>query len=700
MSTSFPHRRPRPLLVLMLACGFAAGCGDGDPTTPPAPVSISLTPATATVDQGGTATLSASVSGTSNTAVNWTSSGGNLAPQGASATFTAPGSAGTFTITATSAADPSKSATATLTVPEVGVSLNAGQTTLLRHERRTISATVTGTVNAGLTWATDCGEIDGSGAQVVLVAPGSAAACRVTAESTASPGRSSSVDLTVLRDLVVNAMGDENDGRCDPEHCTLREAISIALGEAAESEERGIVRIGEGMSGGTIVLESALPTLNRDLLIEGPGAEVLTIDAAGSQGAERRHFLVTGGARVEIRGMTLSGGFASASGGSIQVSGGSDLALVDARISGSSSGASGGGLFLLQSTARLVRVEITGNTATGNGGGAFLQGSRIEVSGSLFAENETSGSGGGLAIAFESEGAVEGTSFEENRAASNGGGVFVGSNSRLEMEGGSVRGNEATSGAGVILAFSDAEFRGVRVEENKAGVFGGGLFATGPGVVRLERLVVARNSAWNGGGGMALASTGDLRVVNTTISGNSAGNGAAIRLTGAADLVSLTIVGNVSSNDSPHLGGAFFRAGSGYEARVTNVLLALNLTAGSSRNCSTAATPTAVTVSMGGNLADDASCTDFLNSSGVPDLNATAAGIDPEPGDNGGATLTHALQAGSPAINAGNPGTCPSTDQRGFSRQGICDIGAFEFGAASAASLPAGALRNPLRFER
>ncbi len=36
------------------------------------------------------------------------------------------------------------------------------------------------------------------------------------------------------------------------------------------------------------------------------------------------------------------------------------------------------------------------------------------------------------------------------------------------------------------------------------------------------------------------------------------------------------------------------------------------------------------------------------------------------------------LLPGSPAINAGS--SCPATDQRGFARNGACDIGAFEFG--------------------
>jgi hypothetical protein len=48
--------------------------------------------------------------------------------------------------------------------------------------------------------------------------------------------------------------------------------------------------------------------------------------------------------------------------------------------------------------------------------------------------------------------------------------------------------------------------------------------------------------------------------------------------------------------------------------------------------------------------------------------------------DNGGPTWTHALLPGSPAIDRGEAGQCPATDQRGVSRpQGAgCDLGAFE----------------------
>ena len=49
---------------------------------------------------------------------------------------------------------------------------------------------------------------------------------------------------------------------------------------------------------------------------------------------------------------------------------------------------------------------------------------------------------------------------------------------------------------------------------------------------------------------------------------------------------------------------------------------------------------------------------------------------------NGGPTKTHALLAGSPAINAGTAVGAPTVDQRSGARDATPDIGAYEFGAA------------------
>jgi hypothetical protein len=73
--------------------------------------------------------------------------------------------------------------------------------------------------------------------------------------------------------------------------------------------------------------------------------------------------------------------------------------------------------------------------------------------------------------------------------------------------------------------------------------------------------------------------------------------------------------------------------------------------------------------------------------------------LSPSLANNGGPTQTHALVAGSPAIDAINDGTCPppAKDQRGVSRPQdgngyggpACDIGAYEYVSTGATQAPA-----------
>jgi hypothetical protein len=82
-----------------------------------------------------------------------------------------------------------------------------------------------------------------------------------------------------------------------------------------------------------------------------------------------------------------------------------------------------------------------------------------------------------------------------------------------------------------------------------------------------------------------------------------------------------------------------------------------------------------VMTSLGHNLDSGTGC----GVTGAGDL----SGVNPLLGplaSNGGPTQTMALLSGSPAIDAGDDGACPSNDQRGVTRpQGShCDIGAYE----------------------
>ncbi len=85
---------------------------------PPPPVEVAITPTSATVPAGGTQAFTATVTGSANTAVTWSvqegAAGGTITQAGL---YTAPAIAGTYHVVATSQADPTKSAVATVTVP-------------------------------------------------------------------------------------------------------------------------------------------------------------------------------------------------------------------------------------------------------------------------------------------------------------------------------------------------------------------------------------------------------------------------------------------------------------------------------------------------------------------------------------------------------------------------------------------------------
>lgn len=142
---------------LLVICGLwfaASGCGGGGgQPAPPEQVTISVSASSATVLLGNTAQFNVTVSGTSNTAVAWSVDGipgGNAKVGTISNTglYTAPGdlpSPAATMITATSQADSTKSASASISVTS-DIMLNAGL-----NPPNTFSVTTGGTVQLSVT---------------------------------------------------------------------------------------------------------------------------------------------------------------------------------------------------------------------------------------------------------------------------------------------------------------------------------------------------------------------------------------------------------------------------------------------------------------------------------------------------------------------------------------------------------------------
>jgi hypothetical protein len=154
---------------LLLILVFTAGCGGGSSgSSTPQSITVSVTPTAAMVQVAGTQAFAAAVANTSNTAVTWQVNGvaGGDATHGtinSTGTYTAPTAvpSGAVTVMATSAADTTKSASATVTVTAVSsggtasVAMSPVRAALTTGQSQAFAATVTGNTVTAVTWEVD-----------------------------------------------------------------------------------------------------------------------------------------------------------------------------------------------------------------------------------------------------------------------------------------------------------------------------------------------------------------------------------------------------------------------------------------------------------------------------------------------------------------------------------------------------------------
>jgi hypothetical protein len=269
------------------------------------------------------------------------------------------------------------------------------------------------------------------------------------------------------------------------------------------------------------------------------------------------------------------------------------------------------------------------------------------------------------------------------------------------------KGNTSGKGGGIFAGTGNLNLQGCTITGNTTSGSGGGLYSGGN--LTMSYCTVSGNfmtNSANSGGGAYINGTAANSVVitSTTISGNSsASNGGAIQLFGSltVTITNSTISGNTSSGTA----GGGVRAGSGFSGtfNVNNTTVAFNvLTSGTatgsglSRNGGTFNVFSSIVAKNSGGSTGDMSgsvnvnfsligATDGATITGSNNITGTLASqknpLLAALNNNGGPTLTHLLQAGSPAIDKGSAGAL-TTDQRGsgFARTvgAAADMGAFE----------------------
>jgi hypothetical protein len=239
---------------------------------------------------------------------------------------------------------------------------------------------------------------------------------------------------------------------------------------------------------------------------------------------------------------------------------------------------------------------------------------------------------------------------------------------QLTVVNSTISGNLATAAGGGIATFETLPFsaRGCTVSDNFAAIQGGGLNYQGR-VGALENCTIARNATAPDGTGSGIASVAFEAELPTILT-----------------VTACTLASNEGTTNGV-FGIVALNSGFGMTNRLLSTLVASNV----GPNFTFVGTNTFE--SLGHNLDSDGS-SGLVNGMNGDLVGTAATPIDAKLGplqNNGGPTLTMALLAGSPAINAGScldaTGNPILTDQRGTGRPpgGACDIGAFEYAPLS-----------------
>lgn len=203
------------LSVFLAACGGGGGGSSTPPPPPPPTITVTVSPNSGSVLLGETLPFSATVTNTTNTAVSWSVNGvsGGSAQVGtisADGLYAAPAdlpSGGTVQVTATSQADPTKSATAGVTITSdisISVSPNTASVELGAPQSFHASITSSGNPDQAIHWSlsgaacpNSCGAVDVNGNYTAPSILPSNPNITLTAASAADPSKQASAPLTI-----------------------------------------------------------------------------------------------------------------------------------------------------------------------------------------------------------------------------------------------------------------------------------------------------------------------------------------------------------------------------------------------------------------------------------------------------------------------------------------------------------------------
>jgi Fe-S cluster assembly iron-binding protein IscA len=214
-----PATAPNPSTVAVIATSLADFTQAGRASVTigtPASVGVSISPTSVTIAKSGQQQFSANVTGTSNTAVTWIVSGvgcvsGSCGTITSGGLYTAPAvvpNPAQATVTATSVAAPTKSASATIVIESAAsviVSVSPPTAQVNAGGQQQFSAKVTGSTNTSVKWTvagtgcagSACGSISASGLYTAPATAPTSPTVTITATAVAAPSQSAKATVTI-----------------------------------------------------------------------------------------------------------------------------------------------------------------------------------------------------------------------------------------------------------------------------------------------------------------------------------------------------------------------------------------------------------------------------------------------------------------------------------------------------------------------
>ncbi|MAP80991.1 MAG: hypothetical protein CL526_07865 [Aequorivita sp.] len=234
---------------------------------------------------------------------------------------------------------------------------------------------------------------------------------------------------------------------------------------------------------------------------------------------------------ITFSNTNFTGNWAGHKGGAINaVSSDCILNIEDSNFTNNTADWNGGAISLVyESMTTFTNVEFNNNETldTGNGGAVFISEATAAFNNATFQNNKVANNDGGAVYASESNVSFNKAQFTSNEAYLLGGGVLS-SDSDISFFDTSFEFNSANLGGGAALLSAlnnEILIQNSQFKNNEAtGDFGGGLLNEGNRVTIVNTLFTENLAADMGG---AIASLGELNLINSTISKNeSSGTGA------------------------------------------------------------------------------------------------------------------------------------------------------------------------------